>query len=158
MLDDYAALKLTLRSHPLALLRPELAAQGAVPASTLPDRPPDTYVTVAGLVICRQRPGTASGVIFGTLEDEEGVANLVIWPKVFERYRKVVMRARLLLATGRLQREGLVIHVIVTRLVDLSHRLDTLAGGHGRPLDVPAANATRHRVSVRTSFPSRDFH
>ena len=158
VLDDYAALKLTLRSHPLALLRPELAAQGAVPASTLPDRPPDTNVTVAGLVICRQRPGTASGVIFGTLEDEEGIANLVIWPKVFERYRKVVMRARLLLATGRLQREGLVIHIIVTRLVDLSHRLDALAEGHGQPLDVPAANATRHRVSVRTSFPSRDFH
>ena len=158
VLDDYAALKLTLRSHPLALLRSELAAQSAVPASALADHPPDTYVTVAGLVICRQRPGTASGVIFGTLEDEEGVANLVIWPKVFERYRKVVMRARLMLATGRLQREGLVVHIIVTRLVDLSHRLDDLAQGHGPPLDVPAANATRHRVTVRTSFPSRDFH
>ena len=158
VIDDYAALKLTLRSHPLALLRSELAAQAAVPASRLSDHPPDTYVTVAGLVICRQRPGTASGVIFATLEDEDGIANLVIWPKVFERYRKVVMRARLMLATGRLQREGLVIHVIVTRLVDLSHRLDALAEGQSRPLDVPAANATRHRVSVRTAFPSRDFH
>ncbi len=158
VIDDYAALKLTLRTHPLALLRPELAAQGAVPASRLSDHPADTDVTVAGLVICRQRPGTASGVIFGTLEDEEGIANLVIWSRVFERYRKVVMRARLLLATGRLQREGLVIHVVVTRLVDLTHRLDTLAGSHGRLLDVPAANATRHRVPLHASFPSRDFH
>jgi error-prone DNA polymerase len=158
VLDDYAALKLTLRSHPIALLRSELADQSAVPASALADYPPDTYVTVAGLVTCWQRPGTASGVAFCTLEDEEGIANLVIVPKVFERYRKVVMRARLVLATGRLQRQGLVVYITVTRLIDLSHYLDDLAQGYGPPLDVPAANATRHRVTMRTSFWSRDFY
>ena len=158
VLDDYAALKLTLRSHPLALLRSELTNQSVVLASALADYPPNTYVTVAGLVTCRQRPGTASGVIFCMLEDEEGIANLVIPPNVFKRYRKVVMRSRLMLATGRLQRQGLVIHITATQLMDLSHCLDDLAQGHGPLLDVPAANATRHRVTMRMSFRSRDRH
>ncbi len=92
-------------------------------------------MTVAGLVLVRQRPGSASGVIFATLEDETGVANLVIWNRVFERHRKSVLRASLLLAEGKLQREGLVIHVVADRLVDLSEQLEAL---RDRPRELEA--------------------
>ena len=90
---DYAALRLSLKTHPLGLLRTELEATGAVPADSLLHTKDGKRVTVAGLALVRQRPGTASGVIFITLEDETGVANLVIWPKTFERFRGVVMAA-----------------------------------------------------------------
>src|SRR5690606_39524311 len=86
-------------------------------------------IEVAGLVLVRQRPGTASGVIFATLEDETGIANVVIWPKVFEANRKVVLGARLLAVRGQLQREGLVIHIIAEQLSDLTSHLLDLAHG-----------------------------
>jgi error-prone DNA polymerase len=84
-------------------------------------------VTVAGLVLVRQRPGTASGVIFATLEDETGIANVIIWPKVFERHRKIVLGARLMAVTGQLQREGIVIHIIADRIEDLTGELAKLS-------------------------------
>jgi error-prone DNA polymerase len=149
VIDDYAALRLTLRAHPLALLRRGLAARRVLPAAALADAAPGSVVTVAGLVICRQRPGTASGVIFATLEDETGIANLIIWPRVFERHRKAVMRARLMQATGRLQREGLVIHIVALRLVDLSDRLAALAEDPAVPTP---------RAAPAGAFLSRDFH
>jgi error-prone DNA polymerase len=84
---------------------------------------------VAGLVLVRQRPGSASGVVFVTLEDETGIANLVVWPPVFERFRREAMTSRMLEAQGRLQRESEVIHLVVDRLVDLTPMLRGLAGG-----------------------------
>ena len=87
---------------------------------------PGRLVTVAGLVLVRQRPGSASGVVFVTLEDETGIANLVVWPDAFERFRAEVMGATLMLCRGRLQREGLVIHVVAERLIDVSRRLAQL--------------------------------
>lgn len=116
--EDYAATGLSLRRHPLALLRGAFAAADAVPASRLAALDGGARVGVAGLVLVRQRPGTASGVTFVTLEDETGVANLVVWSGVFERYRREVMAARPLLASGRLQREGRVVHVVARRLED----------------------------------------
>ncbi len=83
-------------------------------------------VTVAGLVLVRQRPGTAKGVIFVTLEDETGVCNVVIWAKVFEHYRRAVIAGRLLRVTGRLQRESNVVHVLAEQIEDISPLLDEL--------------------------------
>ncbi|CAA7621411.1 error-prone DNA polymerase [Magnetospirillum sp. UT-4] len=126
VVSDYRALKLSLKAHPLALLRPELAAAGMVPASRLTTA--KGKVAVAGLVLVRQRPGTASGVVFVTLEDESGTANLVVWPQVFEAHRKTVMRAGLIRVDGRVQREGKVVHVVADRLTDLSFLIRRLAG------------------------------
>jgi error-prone DNA polymerase len=95
---------------------------------------PGRRVKVAGLVLVRQRPGSASGVIFMTLEDETGIANLVVWPPVFERFRRTVMGGRLVECQGRLQREGGVIHVIADRLVDRSALLSSLAHGAKVPI------------------------
>lgn len=83
-------------------------------------------VAIAGLVTCRQRPGTAKGVIFITLEDETGTANIIIWAKVFERYRRAVIAGRCLKVTGRLQRDGDVVHVVADRIEDISELLDRI--------------------------------
>ena len=166
VISDYAALRLSLKRHPLALLRSRLAKDGLVPNERLGAVPPGTRVTVAGLVMCRQRPGTASGVIFITIEDETDIANLVVWPKLFERYRKEVLRSRLLAVTGKVEREGLVIHVIADKLIDLSGLIDELAQGeigptmHTRPARIPRVIGFRHprHYAKEITFPSHDFH
>jgi error-prone DNA polymerase len=122
--EDYVATRLTLREHPAALLREDMRAFKS--AEALRETPDEEWVSVAGLVITRQRPGTASGVIFITLEDDTAVANIVVWPKVFEKFRKEVMAGRLLRISGRLQREGVVTHIIAARIEDYSYLLDTL--------------------------------
>ena len=126
IVSDYAFLELSLKCHPLALLRQSFAREGVVRAVELGTIEPGRLVSVAGLVLVRQRPGSASGVIFVTLEDETGIANLVVWPDTFDRFRAQVMGATLMLCRGRLQREGLVIHVVAERLADLSSRLARL--------------------------------
>ena len=88
--------------------------------------PSGARVAVAGLTVCRQRPGTAKGVIFLTLEDETGTANIIVWAKVFERYRRAVIAGRCLKVTGKLQREGEVIHVVAERVEDISALLDEI--------------------------------
>ena len=95
----------------------------------LRDMPNGVSVTVAGLVLVRQRPGTAKGVIFITLEDETGVANVVVWAKTYEMFRRAVIAGRLLRVTGRVQCDGEVIHVVATKIEDLSYLLDDLATG-----------------------------
>jgi error-prone DNA polymerase len=126
VVEDYRATGLSLKRHPLALLRQTLAARRVVANAELRASPPAKLVKVAGLAIVRQQPATASGVIFMTLEDETGIANIVVWRKVFERFRPVVMGARLVEVTGRVQREGDVIHVVADRLADLSPLLRDL--------------------------------
>jgi error-prone DNA polymerase len=127
VVSDYRSLSLSLKAHPVAFLRHELAAKGIVEAGSLPGLKSGRRISVAGLVLVRQRPGTASGVIFATLEDETGIANIIVWPKIFERHRGVVLGARLLAATGRLQAEQGVIHVIAERLEDYSPLLALLS-------------------------------
>ena len=156
VMEDYRALRLSLKRHPLALLRPALAK--TVTAAGLAAVAPDTWVTVAGLVICRQRPGTASGVIFMTLEDETGVANLIVWPQVFERYRKAVLGARLLVAKGRLQCEGMVTHIIATAVSDESHRLADLLREHAPGAPAPETLVSPAVLANTNGFRSRDFH
>jgi error-prone DNA polymerase len=145
--EDYAALGLSLKRHPLAFLRDDLDREGMICAAALVDLPPGRRVSLAGLVLIRQRPGTASGVIFMTIEDETGVANLIVWPGIFAAHRRIVLGATLVGCTGRVQREGLVIHVAAERLFDLSPRLRRLRGGDRAPrrLGEPAAIAIRSR-------------
>ncbi len=126
VIEDYARLRLSLRAHPLALLRERLARRGIVPARDLWALAPGARAKVAGLVLVRQRPGSAKGVVFVTLEDETGFANLILWPQTFARFRTILLLARLLGAVGRLQREGRVLHLLVERLVDLTDELALL--------------------------------
>jgi error-prone DNA polymerase len=126
VVEDYAALGLSLKCHPVALLRDALDARRILRNGRLEVTPAEKRVRVAGLVLVRQQPGTASGIIFMTLEDETGIANIVVWRRVFERYRRVVMGAKLVECQGRVQREGEVIHVVAERLIDLSPLLRQL--------------------------------
>jgi error-prone DNA polymerase len=131
VVEDYASTSLSLKRHPLAFLRAELAHEGIVTAAelaTLPDQylTGERRVSVAGLVLIRQRPGSAKGVIFITMEDETGVANLIIWPPILERFRRIALGATLLYCRGKLQREESVIHVVAEHLRDLTPRLQTL--------------------------------
>jgi error-prone DNA polymerase len=115
---DYASLGLTLRRHPLALLRTQLNQRRYRSAEALRNLANGELVRTAGLVICRQHPSSASGVIFITLEDETGQTNLIIWPKLIERQRRKVLHAGLLAVVGVVQKEGEVLHVIARRLID----------------------------------------
>jgi DNA-directed DNA polymerase III PolC len=164
VVDDYATISMSLRSHPLALLRPMLSERRVSRTDKLLDSRNDDRFTLAGLVLVRQRPGTASGVVFVTIEDECGIANLVVWPRVFESHRRIVMGSRLLGVSGKVQREGLVIHLVAEKLWDWSAELDRIAEidddfrhptGRGDQVrtdrddprvQVPEANATRHRA------------
>ena len=123
---DYQSLGLTLGRHPLYLLRHRLDHYQYLPAERMPDLPTGKNVGVAGLVITKQRPGTASGVTFVTLEDETGHINLVVWKQVAEDYRAALLNARLMGVQGELQIEGQVIHVIAKKLIDHSEMLGNL--------------------------------
>jgi len=123
---DYRSLGLTLRRHPLALLRPQLQRRRMLSAEALHALAHGRTAQVAGIVTCRQRPGTASGVVFLTLEDETGCANIVVWRSLLERQRREVLSARLLGVHGTIEREGDVVHVLATRLRDLSALLGEL--------------------------------
>jgi error-prone DNA polymerase len=127
VVDDYATLSMSLRAHPVSLLRPMLSERRVSRSDLLLDSRNGDRFTLAGLVLVRQRPGTASGVVFVTIEDECGIANLVVWPKVFDAHRRIVMGSRLLGVSGQVQREGLVIHLVAERLWDWSSELDRIA-------------------------------
>ena len=123
---DYASLGLTLGRHPLALLRPQLDRMRMSTAAQLKQLPHGKLARAAGIVIGRQRPGTASGVIFVTLEDETGTVNVVVWNGVAERQRRALLGSRLLAVHGVLEREGEVVHLIAGRLSDHSRLLGQL--------------------------------
>lgn len=128
VIQDYSTAGLSLKKHPVAFLREQLIQLKAIASEDLAVFPPDRRVKVAGMVLMRQRPQTAAGVTFMTLEDETGVANLVVFPNVWQRFRKTARFASVLLASGKLQREGDIIHVVVDRLDDVSEMLQNLPG------------------------------
>ena len=138
VVEDYASLSLTLKRHPLAFLRTELASEGLVTAAELAHLPVDKRLSIAGIVLIRQRPGSANGVVFITIEDETGIANLIIWPAILERFRRAALGATLLRCTGKLQREESVIHVVAARLEDMTPRLNTLRDRTGDAESRPA--------------------
>jgi error-prone DNA polymerase len=123
---DYHATGLSLERHPLALLREKLLTDRCVTARELHELPHGARVRYAGIVVTRQRPGSASGVTFVTLEDETGAVNLIVWKKVGDAYRQPLLQSRLLEVRGHLQREGEVMHVIAAQLVDRSPLLGGL--------------------------------
>ena len=124
---DYQTQRLSLKAHPLSFLRASLAERGFVPAAELRTRKFRSTVQVAGVVLIRQRPGSAKGVCFITLEDETGIVNLVIWPDKMEQYRKVIMGSRLMEVRGRVEYDDEVIHVIATNLADATQDLHRLS-------------------------------
>ena len=126
VVEDYSSAGLTLRKHPISFLRDQLIQLRAVTAEQLAELAPDRRVKVAGLVLMRQRPSTANGITFVTLEDETGVANLVVFPSVWQHFRQTARFATVMMATGRLQREGDVIHVVCERLDDVSEMLEQI--------------------------------
>jgi len=118
VVEDYRALQLSLRAHPLAFLRPDLTRRGIVRCADLAHIKDGRHVEVAGIILVRQKPGSAKGVLFITIEDETGIANGILWPDRFEAQRRTVMSAAMIGMKGRVQREGLVIHVICDRIID----------------------------------------
>jgi error-prone DNA polymerase len=140
---DYTSLSLSLKAHPLALLRDGLAGLGGpaglATAATLAETRDGARLTMAGLVLVRQRPGTARGVVFITLEDETGTANLVVLPPGVERFRKEILSARLLLAAGRVERQEAVVHLKIDHLTDITRHLATLT--EGNPVSLPDARS-----------------
>ena len=127
VINDYRFMHLSLRAHPAQFLRPDLNARAIKPNDTLRRIRSGTRVCISGLVTCRQRPGSANGVVFMTIEDETAVANVIVWPKVFERLRPIVLGARYVVVTGCVQEEAGVIHVVAEQLEDLTHCLARLA-------------------------------
>ena len=134
VVNDYRFLRLSLRAHPAQFLRADLAARGILRNEALRGTVNNTRVRISGLVTCRQRPGSAKGVVFMTIEDESAMANVIVWPKVFERVRPVVLGARYVVVTGRVQSESGVIHVVAEQLEDLTLLLARLAE-HGADID-----------------------
>ena len=163
---DYQTLRLSLKKHPMAFLRGSLRAQGYTDCGALTDTRAWQTVSMAGLVLIRQRPGSAKGVCFITIEDEVGVANLVVWPKVMEQFRRVVMQSRLLVVHGYVQRDVDVIHVVAQRLEDRSDALlrlspEGMASTAARADEVNKplpARGGRHPRNVEIILKSRDFH
>jgi error-prone DNA polymerase len=159
VIEDYRHLHFTLRQHPVALLRE--CFPDSVPHEKLATMKDGTRVTVTGLVLVRQQPGTAKGVIFITLEDETGVANAIVWQHVFQRYRRVLLDSRLLSISGKLQREGLVTHIVADKLVDRSAELRRLSDVDGEFEKAMArADVVRNPGrDPRDDFPEgRNFH
>jgi len=176
---DYQTIRLSLKGHPMEFLRSMFARERVIPCRDVCHRNDRLSVRCAGVVLVRQRPGSANGVIFMTLEDESGIANIVVWPKVMERFRKEVMGARLILVEGYIQSSPEeVTHLVALRLFDRSRDLVGLADDAlGRKPPVPAgpalveplnddrrdhpdnpAQKIRHPRNVRILPRSRDFH
>jgi len=176
---DYQTIRLSLKGHPMEFLRPMFTQENVVACTAVSHANDKKRVRCAGVVLVRQRPGSAKGVVFMTLEDETGIANIVVWPKVMERFRKEVMGARLILVEGYIQSSPeQVTHLVAQRLFDRSHDLTNLANDafhrkHAVPVgpalieplhddrrqhpDNPAQKI-RHPRNVRILPPSRDFH
>ncbi len=152
--DDYRALKLSLKAHPMKLLRGTFDAEGTLACASLLDGADGTLVRAAGLVLIRQRPGEGN-VIFITIEDETGVANIVVWQRMMERFRREVLGASLLRVEGKLQREGIVTHIVADRLFDETHRLGYLTPRSPSDRE-PVQGDPRGRAKLVPS--SRDFH
>ena len=157
VISDYRSLSFSLREHPIRLFRHRLLVHGFVESVCLETIASGNTVRVAGLVLVRQRPGTAKGVVFETIEDETGVANIIIWRKVFEKYRSIILGSRCIGVRGKVQNEDGVIHVVAEHLEDLTPLLPTIANME-YPLD-SLANADEVRSPVNetrlSSLPRR---
>jgi error-prone DNA polymerase len=167
VVTDYQTLRLSLKAHPMRFLREHYSAEKFITAAQIKSVRDGKRLSISGLVLIRQRPGSAKGVVFITIEDETGVANLVVWPDVFEKQRKIVMGARLMAVHGIVQRDEDVgvIHVVARQLEDHSHMLRSLSD-EAMPSTLAQGNApgswrppaARHPRDVEIIPKSRDFH
>jgi len=157
VVGDYQTIRLSLKGHPVAFLRGRLEGAGAVTAKTCETVADGRRVQVGGVVLVRQRPGTAKGVCFMTVEDETGVVNLVLWESIFERFRPVAMGARMVLVKGRIQRAEGVTHLVVEQLDDWTPMLGQLTPDRA-PGSAHEPARGRHPRDVRVLPGSRDFH
>ena len=168
VISDYQTIRLSLKAHPMHFLRAHYAARKFITAEQLKSIPNGKRLSTSGVVLIRQRPGTSKGVIFITIEDETGIANLVVWPAVFEKQRKIVMGARLMAVHGVVQKDpdSKVIHVVAARLEDHTHLLSRLADPSLPPSTFEKADhveswgrpPNRHPRNVEIIPKSRDFH
>tara|TARA_R110001606_G_scaffold138492_2_gene276672 strand:- start:16521 stop:19790 length:3270 start_codon:yes stop_codon:yes gene_type:complete len=178
VIQDYQTTRLSLKNHPMHFLRTLHASRGIVSTQAATCQTSGRRIQTSGIVLVRQRPGTANGTTFITLEDETGVANLIVWPRVMERFRSVVMRARIIHVKGRVQTADNVTHIVVEALIDCTNDLtllsedfvkDPLKGILARPDEVSRAQTDRrgldkrrsgegHPRDIRIIPPSRDFH
>jgi error-prone DNA polymerase len=142
VVEDCRHVGLTLRQHPASFLRAELAGRRIVTCADAMAARDGKWLTTAGLVLVRQKPGSAKGVMFITIEDETGVANLVIWPSLYERQRRIILAASMIGVQGRVQREGEVVHLVAQQLTDLSAELQPSAS---------ATAASPRRTGSRTN-------
>ncbi|WP_374643655.1 error-prone DNA polymerase [Tabrizicola sp.] len=164
VVEDYGHTGLTLRRHPVSFLRPDLARRRIVTCAEAMGARDRRWLEAAGIILVRQRPGSAKGVMFITLEDETGIANVVVWQKVFERFRRVVLSSGMIAVQGRIQREGEVVHLVAHRISDLARDLASVGEreeafplSHGRGDEfrhgAPSPDARGSGIRVRT----RDF-
>jgi error-prone DNA polymerase len=165
VVEDYRSIGLSLRAHPVSFLRDGLQAQGMIACADLDAMRDGRRATVPGIVLVRQKPGSAKGIMFITLEDETGIANIVVWPSIFETHRALILTARMLAVRGRVQREGAVIHVIADTIEDLSPLLASLGraeddfpmrsgrGDEAKHGGAPDPREPGHGIRV----PTRDF-
>ncbi len=182
VVEDYSHTGLTLREHPVAFLRRDLEKRSIVTCADAMNARDGRWVCAAGLVLVRQKPGSAKGVMFITIEDETGPANIVVWPTLFEKQRMVVLGSSMMAIHGKIQREGEVVHLIARQLIDLSRDLSGLAdrdmefklqpgrgdefarGGGPDPRDTPRAAVQPRDIFIRDlhidtlKVKSRNFH
>jgi len=185
VVNDYQTTRLSLKAHPMSFLRATFEREKIVTCAALEEMRDGAPIKAGGIILIRQRPGSAKGVVFLTIEDETGTANIVIWPKVMEAYRKEIMSARIVLIKGRIQRTKEIIHIVAQKLEDRSHWLELLSeemqlamkerenmngdmlanvADDRQALNSPAPSSPidtyprRHPRDVRIIPKSRDFH
>lgn len=164
VVEDYARTGLTLRRHPVAFLRQDLAKRRIVSCAEAMGAHERRWLEAAGIILVRQRPGSAKGVLFITMEDETGIANVVVWQKVFERFRRVILSSSMIAVHGRIQREGDIVHLVAHRIIGLARDLASIGERdqafplpHGRGDEYhpgsPSPEPRGREIRVRT----RDF-
>lgn len=149
VVEDYGHVGLSLRHHPVSFLREDLARRRIVSCAEAMAARDQRWLEAAGIVLVRQRPGSANGVMFITLEDETGIANLVVWQKIFERYRRVILSSSMIAVRGRIQREGEVVHLVAHRIVDLSRDLASVGQREVATAEQQGPEAGGIRVKAR---------
>jgi len=149
VIQDYRSLSLSLKAHPLSFVRGDLARRGFRKTDILPTWQQNRWIKIAGLVLVRQRPGSAKGVVFATLEDETGIANVIVWPKVLEKYRPIVLGARCVGVSGWVQSESDVIHIVAHHLEDLTPLLAQLSEDADQPKGATRIESLAHADEVR---------
>ncbi|MFY9309163.1 MAG: error-prone DNA polymerase [Bacteroidia bacterium] len=158
VIEDYKSVTLSLKAHPVSFVRDKLSAMKVTANSNLSRKTDGATVRVAGLVLVRQRPGTASGICFITIEDETGTSNLVVFQHLFQQFRKEIVHSRLLMVEGKVQKEGEVIHIVVKRCFDLSGLLAPIGNTEARASEDQSINQQSTAPGMAKMVKSEIFH